>query len=341
LGVFTDVILNPSFPQTDFERVKKIQISRIQKEKVSPNGIALRILPKLLFGEKHPYGNPYSGAGFETTVDKITRDQVVKFHQTWIKPNNATLVVVGDITVDEIKAKLENQFKNWKSGDVPKKNIPTADIPSKPVIYLMDKPGSIQSVVIGGVLSNPYGKVNEVALDVMNAIIGGEFTSRINMNIREDKHWSYGASSFILSNEGQRPYLAFTSVQSDKTKETVQEIYKEFNQYISSKPATNEEVAKNQNNKLLQVPGSYETMDAVANDMIQIIKYNLKDDFKKQEIEKLKNLQVKDIQAVAKETIKLEQFTWVIVGDKAKVEGPLKEIGYTIKYIDADGNLLK
>jgi len=341
LGLFAEIILNPSFPQADFERVKKVQVSRIQREKVSPNGIALRILPKLLFGDKHPYANPYSGLGFEQGVDKITRDQLIKFQQTWIKPNNATLVVVGDITVDEVKSKLESYFKNWKSGDVPKKVIPTVDIPTKPVIYLMDKPGSIQSVIIGGVLTTPYGKINEVALEVMNAIIGGEFTSRINMNIREDKHWSYGASSFVLDNGGQRPYLAFTSVQSDKTKESVQEIYKEFNEYVSSKPATNEEVSRNQNNKLLQVPGTYETMDAVSNDVVQIIKYGLKDDFKQDYINKLKNLQVKDIQTVAKEVIKPEQLTWLIVGDKASIEKPLKEIGYTIQYIDADGNFIK
>jgi zinc protease len=341
LDIFADVVLNPTFPQADLDRLKKEQIVAIQKEKVQPISTALRILPKYLYGTNHPYGLPLTGSGFESSVGAITRDNLVKFQQSWIVPNNGTILIVGDVTMEEIKPKLEALFKNWKSGNAPKISLPTASLPAKPVIYLMDRPGSIQSIVFAGNLANAYGSIDEATLVVMNSIIGGEFTSRINMNIREDKHWSYGAGSFIRDTRAQRPFIAYTQVQSDKTKETVQEIYRELAGFVKDKPATTEEVTKNQSNQLLQFAGKYETMSAVLWDINDIIKFNLKDNYFQEYYNKLKALQVKDVQGVASQVIKPEQLTWVIVGDKSKIEAPLKEVGYEIQYIDADGNLIK
>ena len=340
LSIFADVILNPVFPEKEFDRLKKEQLVAIQKEKVSPVSTGLRILPKYLFGTDHPYGLPLTGSGFESSLNKITRDDVIKFHKLWLVPNNATLIVVGDITMAELKPKLEKLFKNWKAGKVPEKKIPMVNLPSKPVIYLMDRPGSIQSLILTGNLSKPYGELNEAAVSVMNSIIGGEFTSRINMNIREDKHWSYGAGSFIWDTKAQRPFIVYTKVQTDKTKESVQEIDKELINYLKSKPATQEEMTNNQNNQILQFAGRYETMNSVLGDMINIVKYKLPDNYYEDYSNKLKSLQLKDIQTVANEVIKPESLSWVIVGDKAKIEAPLKELGYEIKYIDADGNLI-
>ncbi|HEX2935399.1 MAG TPA: pitrilysin family protein [Bacteroidales bacterium] len=341
LEIFADVVLNPSFPQADLDRLKKEQLVAIQREKVQPNSTALRILPKYLYGDKHPYGLPFTGSGFESTINNITRESIVKFQQSWLVPNNATLIVVGDITMEEIKPQIEALFKTWKPGNVEKLPIATVNMPSKPIIYLMDRPGSIQSIVFAGNLSARYGELDEPTVSVMNSIIGGEFTSRINMNIREDKHWSYGAGSFLRDTRGQRPFIAYTQVQSDKTKETVQEIYKELSQYLGDKPATSEEVSKNQSNQFLQFTGKYETMSAVLWDINDILKYNLPDNYFQTYANKLKALQVKDVQSVAKQVIKSDQLVWVVVGDKSKIEAPLKEIGYEIKMIDADGNLLK
>ncbi len=341
LAIFTDVLLNPTFPQTDLDRLIKEQLVSIQKEKTQPTGIAIRILPKYLYGENHAYGTPLTGSGFESTVKGITRDQLVKFYQSWIKPNNSTLVVVGDISMDELKPKLEKLLKNWKSGSVPKKNIPEVKLPSKSVLYLMDRPGSIQSLILAGNLTAPFGKLNEASVSVMNSIIGGDFTSRINMNIREDKHWSYGASTFLWPVKGQRPFIAFTQVQSDKTKESIQEIYKELNGYCTKKPATPEEVLKTQNNQLLQIPGSYETMDAVTGAINDIVRYSLKDNYYQSFATQMKALQTKEVQEMAMEVIKPEQLVWVVVGDRSKIEASMKELGYEIKLIDGDGNLIK
>jgi len=341
LDIFADVLLNPTFPQTDLDRLIKEQLVSIQKEKTQPTGIAIRILPKYLYGENHAYGTPLTGSGFESTVKGITRDQLVKFYHSWIKPNNATLVVVGDISMDELKPTLEKTLKNWKSGSVPKKNIPEVKLPAKSVLYLMDRPGSIQSLILAGNLTAPFGKVDEASVNVMNSIIGGDFTSRINMNIREDKHWSYGASTFIWSVKGQRPFMTFTQVQSDKTKESIQEIYQELSGYCTKKPATSDEVQKTQNNQLLQIPGSYETMDAVTGAINDIVRYSLKDNYYQDYAAKMKALQTKEVQDIAKEVIKPEQLVWVVVGDRSKIETSLKDLGYEIKLIDGDGNLIK
>ena len=341
LAIFADVLLNPSFPKTDLERIKKEQLVSIQREKTQPTGTAFRILPKYLYGDNHAYGAPLTGSGFESTLNEITRDQLVKFQQSWLKPNNATLIIVGDITLDELKPKLENLLKTWKSGQVPKKNIAEVKLPAKSIIYLMDRPGSIQSLVLAGNVTAPFGQMNEASVNLMNSIIGGEFTSRINMNIRENKHWSYGAGSFVYSAKGQRPFITYTQVQSDKTKETIQEIYRELNEYCGKNPATQEEVQKNQNNQLLQIPGNYETMGALSGAINDIVRYNLKDNYYSDYAAKLKTLQVKEIQEMAGKVIKPEQLCWIVVGDRAKIETPLKELGYEIKLIDGDGNLIK
>ncbi len=341
LDIFTDVLLNPSFPQTDLDRLKKEQMISIQKEKTQPTGVAFRILPKFLYGDGHAYGAPLTGSGFEATVQGITRDQLVKFYQSWIKPNNATLVVVGDISLDELKPKLEKLLKTWKSGSVPKKIISQVKLPAKSVLYLMDRPGSIQSLVLTGNITEPFGQLNEASVTLMNSIIGGEFTSRINMNIREDKHWSYGAGSFVYSAKGQRPFITYTQVQSDKTKETLQEIYKELNGYCGKNPATTDEFQKNQNNQLLQIPGSYETMGSVTGAINEIVRYGLKDNYFQDYASKLKALQIKEIQEMATQVIKPEQLVWIVVGDRSKIGPSLKELDYEIKLIDGDGNLIK
>src|SRR4029450_4761364 len=125
LALFADIILNPSFPESDFRRLQKQQIAGIQREKAQPVGMALRVFPKLLYGPGHPYGLPFSGSGYEDGVAKLTRDDLVKFHSTWFKPNNATMVVVGNTTMSEIKPKLEALFKDWKQGSVPSKKLST------------------------------------------------------------------------------------------------------------------------------------------------------------------------------------------------------------------------
>ena len=342
LDLYADVILNPSFPQEELERLKNEQISGIQREKVRPFSMALRVAPKLLYGAEHPYGNPLTGSGYEETVEALTRDNLLTFYDTWFKPNNATLTVVGDMSMDELTQKLEGHFGKWKKGEVPTKNIATQAAQPGNVLYLMDRPESQQSIVIAGYLTEPYGAVNEISKNVMNDILGGDFTSRINMNLREDKHWAYGAGSFVWDAKGQRPYMAYAPVQTDKTKESIQEIRKEFDAFIGDKPISSEEFAKVQENTVLQLPGRWETNQAVGNSLTELVKYNLADDYFQRYGEAVKTLSLDEVQQLSQQMVQPDQIQWFVVGDKEKILPGLKELDMDkIIMIDADGNLLE
>jgi zinc protease len=208
LDLFADVVLNPVFPQSDFERQQQLQISAIANEKVTPLQMALRALPPILFGADHAYGMPLTGSGTEESVSGLTRDDMLRHHSSWFRPNNATLMVVGDTTLGEILPKLEAVFGSWKSAPIPERHLKPAAKPSKPAIYLVNKPGAVHSIVIAGTIAPAPDPRSEVALETMNNVFGGTFGARLNMNLREEKHWSYGAASVLYAARGQRPFIA-------------------------------------------------------------------------------------------------------------------------------------
>jgi len=341
LAIYADVILNPSFPETDFVRLQKQTLAGIQREKVTPIQMALRVFSGLLYGSEHAYGNPLTGSGTEASVSAMTREELAKFHQTWFRPNNATLVVVGATTMDEIKPRLEKLFKDWKSAEVSQKNIGTVDFLNKGKIYILDRPGSQQSIIFAGHVAAPKNNPDEEAIQMMNNILGGEFTSRINMNLREDKHWAYGAFSFLYAARGQRPFIAYAPVQTDKTAESMKEIARELNEVISSRPPSAEEFTKTQNNEILALPGSWETAGAVMGSVSNIVRYGLPEDYYQKYPQKIKNLQLNEIQKAAKNVVKPEELVWVIVGDRAKIEESILNTGLgQVELIDADGKTI-
>jgi zinc protease len=304
--------------------------------------MGLRILPKLLYGNDHAYKNPFTGSGTEEAVKKITRDDLIKFHQTWFAPNNGNLVVVGDIGMNELKAKLETSLASWKSKPVPVKNIKDVALPDKPSVYIIDKPGALQSIIFAAEVSPSATNPDYESIQMTNKILGGEFTSRINMNLREDKHWSYGSFSVVIDAKGPSFFTGYAPVQTDKTKESVVELMKELTQYIADKPATDAEFKKVQGNAVLQLPGNWETNDAVSGSLQNAIIYNRGIGYLDNYASMLQNLTLAAIQGAAVKIIKPSSLTWVIVGDKAKIEKGIQELNIgTIKYIDSEGNTIK
>ena len=338
LELYADVILNPVFPEEDFLRLQKQRLAAIQREKVSPFAMALRVFPGLLYGPDHAYGNPLTGSGTEASVSKLTREDLAKFHGTWFKPNDSTLVVAGDTTLGELTPKLEKLFAGWKSGDVPKKNIGTVEYPPKPVVYILDKPGALQSVILAGEIAPPRNNPDEIAIETMNNILGGNFGARINMNLREDKHWSYGAQSVLIGARGQRPFIVVAPVQTDKTKESLAEIDKELRGILGDKPPTQEELAKVQANETLSLPGSRETIGEVGNSIETLVEYGLPDDYYDKYAGRVRALQVSDIEAAAKRVVRPGNLVWVVVGDRSKIEAGVRELNLgPVKFLDADG----
>jgi zinc protease len=342
LDIYADVILHPSFPEADFERLQKLQIDRIAQEKASPFGMALRVFPRLVYGAGHPYAIPFTGSGYADTVAKITRADLVKFHQTWFKPGSATLVVVGDTTMAEIKPKLEELFRGWTGGRAPAKKITTVPLAAKPAVYIMDKPGAVQSMVVCGHPAPSSSDPDNVAIMTMNTILGGDFVSRINMNIREDKRWSYGAQSAIPGARGQRPFLVLAPVQSDKTKETMVEIRGELEGILGQKPITQDEFANAKNSIVLGLPGRWETMGTVLGSLEEIVEYGLPDDYYQKYPGLVQKLTIADLTKAAVKTVHPDSLIWIIVGDRSQIEPKIKELGYSqITVIDGDGNPVK
>lgn len=340
LDLYADIILHPSFPENEFSRLQNRQVSTIQNEKAQPFGMVSRIVPKLLYGEGHPYSLPMSGNGFEETVKSLKRDDVLDFYKSYIRPNNATLMVVGDIEMKDLVAKLESKFGKWEKGNTPKKKIATVPAATGKKLYLMDRPESVQSIIIAGELTEPYGKVYEPAKEAAINVLGGEFTSRLNMNLREDKHWSYGARTFVLNTKAQRPLLAYAPVQTDKTSQSVTEVIKEFKMYTGEKPITQEEFAKTTGNAILALPGQWETNNAVLSSLVEKVKYNLPDDYWKTYDQKMRSLKVDDVRKAADQLIKPNNLTYFVVGDKDKVLPGLQSLGFDdIIFIDADGKV--
>ena len=341
LAIYADVILNPAFPQSELDRLRRLQIADIQQEKRRPTSMAIRVLPRLLYGEGNAYSMPMTGSGDESSVAAITRQNLVTFHDTWFKPNNATLIVVGDTTLEEIKPKLEALFARWRPSDVPSKTLPhDVALPKTSRVYLIDRPGSAQSIIIAGHLIPPKKEADEIAIDAVDDILGGSFTSRINMNLREDKSWSYGASTTIVDTQAQRPLLAIAPVQADKTAASMQEIKKEFEQFVGSRLPTAQEVATSKRQSILTLPGRWETARAVAGDIASLVRFKLPDDYWSHYAELVGKLTVDDVDATAKRILAPDELTWVVVGDLSAIEPSVRALGFgAVGVIDADGKV--
>jgi zinc protease len=341
LDLYADVVLNPSFPEKEFERLRKQTLARIQREKVQPVSMALRVFPRLLYGKDHAYGTPLTGSGTEESVEKMSLDALREFHGTWFKPDNATLIVVGDIGMDELLPRLETRFAGWAPGETPAKNLGKVDQQPSTAVYVVDRPDAEQSIIFAGHVMPPKNDPADLKIEAMNDILGGSFTARINMNLREDKHWSYGARSMIFDAAGQRPFIVYASVQTDKTKESMNEIQKELTGIRSrgSRPPTYEELAKIKDKKTLTLPGRWETNGAVMADIVEMVRFDLPDDHWDTFAGEVRALTLEDVRQQADRALQPDHMVWVIVGDKEKIVERIRELRLgEIRHIDADGN---
>jgi zinc protease len=338
LDLFADIILNPVFPESDFKRQQKQQIAGIQREQVTPVQMGLRVFPGLLYGSGHAYGNPLTGSGTPASVEKMTREDLVKFHETWFKPNHATLVITGDTTLSEVTPKLERLFANWKPGQTPEKNVKNVPMPAKSVVYMLDKPGALQSIIFVGGIAPPTANPGEIAIEAMNDGLGGTFFSRINSNLREDKHWSYGTRTLLWGARAQRPWFTVAPVQTDKTKESLVELNKELRGVVGDHPLTQTELTAIQDSETLSLPGSRETQEEVGASINDLVQYGLPDDYYETMAGKIRALKTTDLANAAKTIVHPDNLIWVVVGDRAKIEAGVKELNLgELKFLGPDG----
>ncbi len=344
LELFSDVVINPTFPEADFERLKAQTLAAIQQEKTQPRGIALRLFPQLIYGKGHAYAHPFSGSGSTESVSALTRADLEKFHQQWIRPDNGTLLIVGDTTLATIVPLLERNFGAWKAPaePLPKKNIGPVAQQAKPRVFLVNRTGAEQSVILAGYAGPSRSDPDHIALETLNTILGGNFVSRLNMNLREDKHWSYGASSRLLDAAGPGPFVVFAPVQTDKTAEAMEETVRELRGMLAGHPPTEAEIEFARDSLVLQLPGSNETSDEVAGSYADIITYGLKDSYWNDYVGEVNSMTAAKLDAAAKKLIQPDALTWVVVGDLSKIEASLRKLDLgEVKILDADGNVIR
>ena len=283
---------------------------------------------------------PSPRQGAPAAGKSLSRKDVEGWYRAWFRPNAATLVVAGDTTLAEIRPKLERLLGGWGRGAVPAKNVGAVPPPA-PGLYVIDRPGAVQSLVLVGTVAPPRNNPEEVAQEVMNTILGGQFIARINMNLREDKHWSYGAGTSFMDASGPRPFIGYASVQADKTKESIQELLKEFKGIRGGRPATAEELATAQASLTLSLPGQWETARAVLGSISEIVRFGFDDRYFDGYAGRVRGVKLEEVTRAA-QVIDPERLVWVVVGDRKKIEAGLRELGLgEPRAIDADGNPVK
>ncbi len=341
LDLFADVLLHPAFREGDLAREKALQIAQIQQDKDDPVQMALRVLPGLVYGAGHPYAAPLDGLGDEASVGGMTREDVVRNHQAWFQPEGSTLIVVGDTTLALILPELEARLGGWRGASAATKPVVAVDPPPAARVYLMDKPGALQSVIMGAIVAPPRRDPGHEAIETMNTALGGAFNSRLNMNLREDKHWAYGASSLVFNARGPSLFVAYAPVEADKTAESFVEMRRELTEYTAQRPMTPAELDFAKASMVNTLDGEWETTDAVAGSLAALATYSLPDDHFDSLPAKIQAVTVADAATAARRVVRPDQMTWIVAGDRRLIEPTLKALGLNPQVLDADGKPIR
>ena len=322
LALFADVALRPSFPAADFARVRKERLTELIQLQDRPPEIADRAYASILYGERHPYGRPLTGT--EAAIKRITREDVRRFYRTHFRPNNATLIAVGDVTPDLIERHAERLFGAWPRGPLPRTAFPEPPPRGATTIYLIDKPGAPQSSVRIGAVGVPRSTRDYFAIQVMNTMLGGSFTSRLNQNLREAKGYTYGAFSQFDMRREAGPFVASAEVVAEKTDSALVEFLKELRAIRDSVPQA--ELEKTKRYLQLGLPARFETTEDIAGRLVPIVLYGLPLDYYNTYVDAIERVTQADVQRVAERYIDPSRLAVVVVGDRAAIEASLRAL---------------
>jgi zinc protease len=334
LSILSDVVLSPSFPEKEVERVRNDRLTEFMQQRDRPFPTAVRVMNACLFGPIHPYG--HTAIGTEESLKRIGRPDLESFYHATYGPNNAALVVVGDITEGDAKKLATDAFGGWK-GQTTAATTPPAGTSANSRIVIVDKPGSPQTALLVGQMGVMRSDPDYEKLDVMNTVLGGLFSSRINLNLREDKGYSYGAFSFIGQNRGVGPLMAGASVRTDVTGPSTEELLKEVTK-MRDAGVTEEELGLAKESITRSLPANFETTASTAGTMAGLYLFDLPLDYYQTLPSRINAMTVSDVLDVAKKHLAPERMLVVAVGDRAKIEPQISKLNLgTIVYRDADG----
>ncbi|MBX3593416.1 pitrilysin family protein [Sphingomonas sp.] len=334
LELMADITRHPSFPAEEVERVRTQMLAGIKQIRANPNGLAQMAMPSLLFGDASPYAKTAALGGDEAAVAKLTRDDLIAYYKAWIRPDKAKIFVVSDRPLDEIKAAFEARFGDWKGEGAPGvKSFAARPQQATPRILLIDRPDSPQSLIYAGQMTPVDPFADPVALGTASEVLGGDFLSRINMNLREDKSWSYGARGGISRYEHAVPFTISAPVQADKTGPAIAEIQREVRDYLTGKGVTKVEFDRSVTGSIRKMAGQYETAGAVLGAMQGNDFMRRPDDWQSQLPKKYRALTMAQVDAAARGAIDPKRFVWVVVGDAAKVRPQLDSLGLPVEVV--------
>ncbi|WP_288377870.1 pitrilysin family protein [uncultured Massilia sp.] len=340
LNLMAEAALAPSFPQDQFALAKTRRIAGIGQEKAQPNSLALRLVPAVLYGPEHAYGKPASG--FEGSVQSITRDDLAAWHATWFKPGSATIVVAGDTTLEKIMPMLEASFGKWQQGTAPAKQMATVPATQGKRLILVDKPDAPQSTIVATHVSQVQGQPEDLAMEPVMMNFGGMATSRLNRNLRLDKHWSYGTQARLTDVRGQRPFYIIAPVQTDKTIEAMREVQKELRGVAGERPLVGTEYESIMRNMTARLPGRFSTLAALEAAGLETVNLGLSDDYWNTYASNVRALKPEQLGAASSKFIKPDEAVWIVIGDLRKIEAGVRSLGWgTVTVVDADGKAIR
>lgn len=322
LPILADVALLPAFPAEELERLRSERLTTLLQSHDEPRAIAAVAFDRTLFGAGHPYGAP--SLGTEASLRSFTVADLQAFHARGFVPSRATLVVTGDVTAESVRPKLEAAFGGWTGEAPPEAGVPDAPQPSGVRVYLVDKPGAAQSEIRIGRIGPPRTTDDYYALVVMNTILGGSFTSRLNQNLREDKGYSYGAFSFFDFRPHPGPWTALAAVQTEVTDAALTEFMKEIRGIRERVP--DEELQRARNYVALGFPENFQTVARSAGILGEIASFGLPLGYYESYVERIRAVTADDVERVAAETIDPDNLAVVVVGDLERIEAGVRAL---------------
>lgn len=336
IGVMADVVLNPSFPGSEFEREKKLALDNLAQTASNPNAVSNRVASMIAFGADHPYGRP--SGGLPATVSAITRDDLVAFHKGYWKPASSALVFVGDITLAEATALAKQHFGNWTGGSAPAVEIAAVRPMPAGRVYLIDRPGSAQTIV-AHILTAPERKATDYySLALANAVYGGGFGTRLNLNLREDKGYSYGVFAFPTHYAKAGTWIASGGVQTDKTKESVVEFVKELKNIAGEKPISEKEFSSARLAKVRGYAQQFEAYGRITGQITELWLFGLPMTTLQAETDEIGRLQIAPVNAAAAKYAAPGKTSILLVGDLSKIEAGIRELNLgEIVILDVEG----
>ena len=336
LALLADMMLNSTFPADALERLRGRTLVNLTQAKDQPTVVGAQVFARVLYGAAHPYGQRAT----EDSIKAITRDDIIAFQKAYFQPGRAIITVVGDISSLKAKAAIEKGLSAWaKAGDKPSFNYPKLPELQLAKIYLVDKTGSAQSVVNIGLPGPSRSTPDYFALQVLNTILGGQFQSRLNANIREQKGYSYGVNSGFGYGKGPGAFRAGGSIVSTKTDLALIEFMKELKGIGGDRPITDEELKTAKDNLIQGLPARFSSVTAISSSITSLAVQGLPDDYYQNYAKNVSAITREDLLRVAKRYIDLGHLAIVIVGDRGVVEAGLKATNIApITILDSDGN---